>query len=160
MHRELLPRLSASLSKDLPEFIIASSDQLQRSLPFHFKQYSTPEELGVILRESKLGLFPLLHGRGNRIHLLEAMASGLPLVCTGKAIDGLTLRPSFDLYIEDDADGLTSLILRFLRDPQLCEETGNHARETIEHEYGEDSSKNSLKRAISEIFLTHLNKSS
>ena len=137
MLSEVLPRLRASLGDALPEFIVASSDPVPKDVDYSVAYYESPEGLGRILAECRVAIFPLRQGRGNRIHLLEAMAAGLPIVCTGKAIDGLTVRPSLDLFLANDADGMTSLLLRLLRDPALSESTGRNARETVSRVYGE-----------------------
>jgi polysaccharide biosynthesis protein PslH len=145
-HDEIIPRLKAALpTAEVPEFVVASSDPPPRDATYSVLHYDSPDGLARILSESTVGLFPLRRGRGNRIHLLEAMAMGLPVVCTGKAIDGLTVRPHLDLFLSNDADGLTSLVLRLLRDENLRATIGANARETVMRNYGD--------RELKEIFL-------
>ena len=153
--KEIMPRLKASLGKDIPEFVIATSDPIpkgsERGSSQSYLHYDTPEELGRILSESVLAVFPLRQGRGNRIHLLEAMAAGLPVVCTGKAIDGLTLRPSLDIFLANDSDGITSHIVRLLRDPELRALTGKNARDTVSRAYGNRELKESFLEILTAL---------
>lgn len=140
---EVFPRLSQALGQK-PEFWIATWQKSSHWMDLfrghiELKLYRSPDELLAILHECEAVLFPLREGRGSRIHVLEAMASGIPVVSTGRSVDGLTVRPSYDLFIANDADSITSQLLRLFRDPSLRRQTGANARETLETTYSAEN---------------------
>jgi glycosyltransferase involved in cell wall biosynthesis len=121
--KEVLPRLKNALRGNLPEIVIASEngnfDELKLRFPeIRAVRYKSHEELMDLISGSAVGFFPLQYGRGNRIHLLEALAAGLPVVSSGEGVDGLVLKPLYDFHIGDTADEFTAHILRLLRHPE------------------------------------------
>ncbi len=59
---------------------------------------------------------PLRVGGGTRFKVLEALASGLPLVSTGLGVEGLGLQDGRELLIADDAQAFAGAVLRLLAD--------------------------------------------
>lgn len=137
LRTELLPRISSAIrgvklsvrihtqSKDL-------SDATRRFSEFTFHGYNTNEELLFHLRHSTAAIFPLRYGRGNRIHILEALAAGIPVVTTGRGVDGLILKPLEDFCLAEKPDDFASHIMRLVRDPLFRASLISHGKRTVQ----------------------------
>jgi len=54
---------------------------------------------------------PLSEGGGTRIKILEAMASGLPVVATAVAVEGLGLIENEEVLLADSDEGLARHVI-------------------------------------------------
>jgi glycosyltransferase involved in cell wall biosynthesis len=137
---ELSPRLSGAFRGEKPTFQIHSQstnlDALTARFPdFVFRSYSENEELVDQLRDSVAAIFPLRYGRGNRIHILESLAAGIPVVTTGRGSDGLNLKPLGDVCIAERPDEFASLVMRIAREPAFRNTLVEHGRRTVQARY-------------------------
>lgn len=71
------------------------------------------------LREARLLFVPLRIGGGSRIKILEAWATGLPVVSTAKGAEGLPCRHGVNMLIADDAETFAAQIGRLLENDGL-----------------------------------------
>jgi polysaccharide biosynthesis protein PslH len=79
--------------------------------------------------QSAVFVVPLLTGAGTRLKILEAMATGLPVVSTAKGCEGLGLGSREGIFIEDDPQSMAATIIRLLRDTRNREAAGQAASE-------------------------------
>jgi glycosyltransferase involved in cell wall biosynthesis len=68
------------------------------------------------LRDADVFIVPLQFGGGTRLKVLEALASGLPVVATPKALDGLGVAELGLAVVGADADELVEGAVRLLAD--------------------------------------------
>lgn len=156
---EVLPRLRAALGAKLPRIVAAGTSPPPPSSPLEgtlerlrkagIEIHCHPEPLNYFLPETGLVIAPV-HTEIQQT-ILEAMAAGRPVVSTGKAVEGLALSPTYDIWIADDADGFTSAILRLLEDPKLREESGSRAAHTIETRYDSQRLKMTLQLLLTTL---------
>lgn len=137
---ELLPRFTGALKSEKPIIQIHSQargmEGLAEKFPqFDFKVYARNEELVDQLRDSVATVFPLRYGRGNRIHILESLAAGVPVVTTGRGADGLFLKPLVDVCIAEKADEFASLVLRIAREPAFRATLAENGRRMVQARY-------------------------
>ncbi len=78
---------------------------------------------------------PLRFGLGIKNKILEAMASGAPIVATSRSLSGTPLIDGQDAMIADDDPKFTEAVFRLLSDPKLCESLSSEARRKAEAEY-------------------------
>jgi glycosyltransferase involved in cell wall biosynthesis len=78
-------------------------------------------------------LFPLPRGSGMKVKVLEAMASGVPVVTTPAGAEGIT--PSDGVVVHTDPKVLASEAAELLRDDRARRERGIAARATFEERY-------------------------
>lgn len=71
------------------------------------------------LREARLLFVPLRIGGGSRIKILEAWASGLPVVSTTKGAEGLPYRHGVNMLVADNAKTFVAQIGSLLEDDGL-----------------------------------------
>ncbi|RWL85228.1 MAG: glycosyltransferase [Mesorhizobium sp.] len=81
-----------------------------------------PDDVGPLLSAAHLCIVPLRIGGGTRIKILEAMASGVPVIATPLAAEGLDLTGGQDLLLSDTDEGLADLAVA------LCSDTARMAR--------------------------------
>ncbi len=90
-------------------------------------------------------VIPLRVARGIQNKVLEAMAMGRPVVCTSQALEGIKATPGRDLLVADDADALSSAVLRLLRDAPASVRMARRARIFVETEYSWESNLQPLR---------------
>lgn len=137
---ELQPRLIGAFRNEKPIIQIHSEGEgitevAARFPELVFRAYARNEELVDQIRDSAAAVFPLRYGRGNRIHILEAIAAGVPVVTTGRGADGLVLKPLADVCIAERPDEFTSLVMRITREPAFRSELVEHGRRTVQSRY-------------------------
>jgi glycosyltransferase involved in cell wall biosynthesis len=80
--------------------------------------------------------------------ILEAMASGLPVVATRRATQGLT-KPVADLIdVGETAEDLAARVLPLLRDPLLARSRGLEGRSRVAADYSWDRALHRLLQLI------------
>jgi glycosyltransferase involved in cell wall biosynthesis len=93
---------------------------------------------------------PLRSGGGSRLKILEAAASGVPVVSTTVGAEGLELLPDREILIADTPAAFADSILRLLREPDLRRRLGAAAREKVVARYGWDRIGREFARALAQ----------
>jgi len=88
------------------------------------------------LARAGMMVVPLRIGGGSRLKILEALASGLPVVATRIAAEGLRLSPDRDIRIADAAEEMAAAIIQWIRQPQEAAATARRGQEVVMNEYG------------------------
>lgn len=76
------------------------------------------EDLPRLLGSASHLIVPLHEGGGTRIKIIEAWASGLPVLSTTIGAEGLGAEPGVHLLVEDDPAQLATASVALLRDPK------------------------------------------
>ncbi|NCN24230.1 MAG: glycosyltransferase [Candidatus Pacebacteria bacterium] len=77
------------------------------------------EDIRDAFAVSDILVAPVFSGKGTRYKVLEAMASGTPLVATPTAVEGLELTPDEHVLLGSSADELAAQAVRLLRSKSL-----------------------------------------
>lgn len=78
---------------------------------------------------------PIKGSGGTRLKILEALASGLPVVSTSIGVAGLNLRPGKHALVGDTPKELAELTVKLLRNPALAQKIGNEGRAFVRENY-------------------------
>jgi glycosyltransferase involved in cell wall biosynthesis len=95
-------------------------------------------EIHPFLHSSKVMMVPLRIGGGSRLKILEAMASGLPVVSTTKGAEGLSVKDDDNIIIRDDPDQFADAMLRLMDDNDLHRKISDNGKELIDRRYAWD----------------------
>jgi sugar transferase (PEP-CTERM/EpsH1 system associated) len=100
------------------------------------------------LARAKVAVVPLLVGGGTRLKILEAMASGKPVVATSVGAEGIDARNGEHLILADSPEEFARAVLAFLDDPRRCADIGRLARSFVAQQYDWKSVAHSLCRDL------------
>jgi glycosyltransferase involved in cell wall biosynthesis len=80
------------------------------------EQIAFADDLDALYAQSKIALCPMLTGTGVKVKVVEALAHGLPVVCTTRGIDGLPNKTMNGCLVSDDAKQFAQNIALLLND--------------------------------------------
>ena len=87
----------------------------------------TVDDIRPFLWRATVSVVPLLYGAGIQNKILEAMATGTPVVTTCQALSALQAQPGKDLLAYDDPDGFSEAVLQLIADRSLRHRIGDAA---------------------------------
>ena len=97
------------------------------------------ENIEEEFHNADLLLAPMRIGGGTSFKILEAMASGLPVVTTTLGAAGLNVTHSKELFIGNTEAEFVAAVGRLLASTKKRNEIATNARKTIEREYAWDT---------------------
>lgn len=90
------------------------------------------------LADCGLLVVPLRIGGGSRLKILEALASGTPVVSTRVGAEGLCLEAGQDFTVVEDIDDLAAALVRAIRHPEVIQAEVERGREKVLEHYDWD----------------------
>src|SRR5688572_1618295 len=87
----------------------------------------TVDDIRPFLWRATVSVVPLLYGVGIQNKILEAMATGTPVVTTCRALSALQAQPETDLLAYDDPDRFSEAVLQLIADRSFQLRIGNAA---------------------------------
>jgi glycosyltransferase involved in cell wall biosynthesis len=93
------------------------------------------EDIRDAFKQAHVLLAPVFSGKGTRYKILEAMASGTPIVATPTAVEGLKLSHGQQVLVGQDAQSLANLTLKVLNDPVLWKQLSQAGQAFVEQYY-------------------------
>ena len=87
------------------------------------------------LQRASIAVVPLLYGAGIQNKVLEAMASGTPVVSTPPAVLTLDAEPDRDLLIAQTPEEFSEKIIYLIENPQLRSQIGSAGRRYVENNH-------------------------
>jgi polysaccharide biosynthesis protein PslH len=91
------------------------------------------KELRDAYAQASCAVVPLLQGGGTPLKLIEALAYGLPLIATPRAVAGLRVRDGEHCLLADGGEVFAAAVCRVLRDG--APELGRRGRELVAERY-------------------------
>lgn len=101
--------------------------------------------------QSSILLAPIYGPGGTRYKILEAMASGLPVVTTSRGIEGLDAEDGKDIVVRDDPESLASATIEVLTKKNLSEKLGRCGKQLVNSYYGWASISEKLDALYEEV---------
>jgi polysaccharide biosynthesis protein PslH len=108
-------------------------------------------DLRPYLARATLAASPLRYGAGVQNKVLEAMASGLPVVATPSVVRGLQTEIGNGLLVGDTPQQLADQILLLLDDPELREQLGATGRGYVEEHHNWATSAQKLTNIYEQV---------
>ncbi len=78
---------------------------------------------------------PVFSGKGTRYKVLEAMASETPIVSTSTAVEGLSVKNSVHVMIDDTEQGMANLAIELLNNPKKRETMAQYGKKFVKDNY-------------------------
>jgi glycosyltransferase involved in cell wall biosynthesis len=91
----------------------------------HITVTGTVEDIRPFLWRATVSIVPLLYGAGIQNKILEAMATGTPVITTSRTLSALQVQPGRDLLVANSAGEFAQNILRLINDRNLRQTIGN-----------------------------------
>jgi len=83
------------------------------------------------LTQADLFIAPLRIARGVQNKVLEALAFGIPVVCTPQALEGIEAEPGIHLLVASEASGFAEAVIELLQNPAQAQAMGSVAKAWI-----------------------------
>jgi len=96
-------------------------------------------------------LAPVRSGKGTRYKVLEAMATGLPIVGTKLSVEGLPVKSGSDVLISDTDHGLAEKTIQLLKDRQLQEKLAQNGKKLVAQQFEWSIISKELDRIYKEV---------
>jgi glycosyltransferase involved in cell wall biosynthesis len=131
---EVLPRIQAKVPDVTITITGHSADLL---LPYNQAVLQTGfvEDVRPLIARSWISVAPLLAGGGTRFKILEAFATGTPVVATSKGAEGLIGPTNRYMLIADDPNDFAEKVIRLLADRDLRDQLSQLGRRLVEEQY-------------------------
>ena len=148
--KEILPLIK----KEIPEirFYIVGSNPTKEVLSLSDNNNVTVTgyvpDTREYLGKATVVVVPLRIARGIQNKILEAMATGVPVVATPKAFEGIEAEPDRDLVLGEDPKKFADLVIKLIKEVSLRESIGNNARRVIENNYSWTKNLEKLDRIL------------
>lgn len=97
------------------------------------------DDISVYYRKCAVFVAPILKGSGTRLKILEAMASGSPVVSTTIGAEGLDVRHGKHLLIGDTPEAMADAVKTLLSNQELNKSIAAQARELVVARYDWDA---------------------
>lgn len=118
---EVFPRVWGQLPEARLTLVGAGLERPQSEDP-RVEQLGFVEDLMSVYASARCAVVPLLQGGGTPLKLIEALAHGLPVVATPRAVAGLHARDGRDCLVAEDGEAFASALVDVLREgsPELA----------------------------------------
>lgn len=153
--KRVYPRLCASMKKDcLPlwiSFESGGSQDFRRWTPETVRIYDAESELNEALRHARVVVLPFRNISFEKTKVIESLAAGRPVVSTGRAVSGLKLSPSYDVFVADRPDAFATSILRLFNDAELHRAVSDRAAQTADQRFDCNGTRNEIEHLLARI---------
>jgi glycosyltransferase involved in cell wall biosynthesis len=90
---------------------------------------------------------------GFRSRLMEAMATGVPVIATSDAVYGMSMQDGQGLLLEETDEGMAQAALCLIQDQARLTEQSRRARRQVVEQYGFDATYGRLARELRDFIL-------
>jgi glycosyltransferase involved in cell wall biosynthesis len=109
------------------------------------------ERIEAVLSRATVAVAPMRAGSGQLLKILEAMASGVPVVATPLAAAAFDFASGRELLVAEEPAEFASAVTRLLEDPDEAKAIARRARAAVEERYRWERSVADLERIYSSI---------
>lgn len=103
------------------------------------------------LAQATLFICPLRSGSGTRFKLMEALASGLPVVTTTVGCEGLDPEPDTHMVVADTIEGFAAAVLRIIENPTIAHQLAEQGRAWVVENHAWEHSARLVANAYEQL---------
>jgi polysaccharide biosynthesis protein PslH len=150
--RDILPRVQVQVPEVLVDLVGADPSPRVQALARQPGVTVTGyvPDLHSYLARATLAVAPLRAGSGMQLKVLEAMASGTPVVASPLALGGLPASPGEHLLLAPDANQFADKIVALLRDTETRQRLAHRARALVERQFTWEASVAQLEQVYAQ----------
>jgi len=146
--RQVLPRLKRAVP-DVKLYVVGARpapeiQQLARQDPA-IVVTGFVDDISSYLAQAAVAVAPMQAGSGSQFKVIEAMASGTPVVATAHVLGGIAGLDGEHLLIANDAPAFAAQIIRLLQDDSLARRLAQNGRRLVEENYSWENSVAALE---------------
>ncbi len=93
------------------------------------------EDIRDAFTQAHILVAPVFSGKGTRYKILEAMASGTPIVATSTAVEGLRVEHNKHVMISNTAEEMTAMIVELLENEAKRKTLAKNGKEFVQSQY-------------------------
>ncbi|UFH56503.1 glycosyltransferase [Spirosoma sp. KNUC1025] len=105
-------------------------------------------DLNAYYERSRISICPMLTGTGVKVKVVEAMANGLPVVCSSRGTDGLPDKTANGCLVTDDARQFAIYITQLLSDSILYQAQSKAGRDCFKRNFDTNVVYKKLDRVL------------
>jgi len=143
-----LEKVYPHLDKNLKILLGGSATKCIESHYDNVETISFIEDLDAAYEDVKVVLCPMLRGTGMKIKVVEALARGLPVVCTDRGVDGLPDKTLGGCLATQDPVEFAGYINRLCADPEFYNTMSDRAWQYYTETFDKDRYVQVLKKAL------------
>lgn len=150
--KEILPKVREKFPE--VKFIIAGQrpvDKVKELASDNIVVTGFVEDLAVVYNDASVVVAPLRFGAGTQNKVLEAMAMGVPVVCSNIGFKGLGIQSGEGAIMQTDPAAFANSIIELLSDQALREEVGAKGIAVIKQRFGWDAIAKLLEQYFFEV---------
>jgi len=114
------------------------------------------DDMDELYKRASVFVAPILVGGGIIVKILDAMASGTPVVTTSYGNEGIGAKPGTDLLIADDPQTFAGCVLKFLADREYADKTAGCGRSFVKRNFGVDVVMEKIEKSYESLLKRHL----
>lgn len=115
---------------------------------YNVERVAFAKSLDEYYNNAKVALCPMVTGTGVKVKVVEALAAGLPVVCSFRGIDGLPNKIHNGCLVSDDPGEFARNIVTLLNDKIVYDEQAKYAKELFDNSFN----KNVIFKALDKVF--------
>jgi polysaccharide biosynthesis protein PslH len=93
------------------------------------------EDISVYYNKASVVVAPLRFGAGTQNKVLEALAMGVPVVCSNIGFNGLGIQNGEGAFMEIEEDGFSNKVIELLNSHELRKKTGEKGKDIIRNKF-------------------------
>jgi glycosyltransferase involved in cell wall biosynthesis len=109
------------------------------------------KDIRAYFQRNVILVVPLRIGEGTRLKILEAMASGVPVVSTGLGCEGIEVTGGKNILLADSPQEFSDRLLELLENGGMREKLGKNSRELVEQYYDWKKIVKDLNKVYEEV---------
>ncbi len=158
------PNLSAMkyfLEKIWPEILLKQPDTIFKIVGKHEGEIENDyqnviflnfvKDIRELLANTRVFVCPITDGGGTRLKILDAVASGVPVVTTTIGVEGLEFEHEKQLLIADQPKKFASEVKRLLEDDKLSLDLAENAKKLLDEKYSLNVVGKKLKQTLNSL---------
>lgn len=111
------------------------------------------DDIIPLYEKAMLSIVPLRSGGGTRLKILEAMATGTPVVSTPVGCEGLDVKDGENIMIADNAPEFAKKIVALMSDAELWMDVSRQGRKLVEEKYDWEL----IARSLNDVYRRLIN---